>query len=368
MITIIRSGDLTGTSSVSFATSNETATGGTSCTAGVDYVAVNSTVTFGPTIGSQTVNVPLCGDIFTELPNQTVNLTLTGTNAGTPNTAVLTINDTATQYSDLVPISIGASGPSLEAVSAINVAAAPIAIGSMRVTLYDYSHTSPDSVDVLLVGPLGGVRNMVLMADAGGGSATGPVTVTFRDAGPGVLPDGGPLTTGQFEPTTWTTPIANFPPPAPPGPYNEPGSASGGTGTQTLFGNFGLTNPNGIWTLQIRQQGTGSGVIQGGWGIEFTAPTAANASIAGRVITADGHPIRNARVTVTSSSLPEPRVFQTGSFGYYIFDGLRTGETYLVTVTQPRWLFVTRTQVVSLTDNVVDLDFIARAPQEVSGQ
>jgi hypothetical protein len=370
VITITRTGDTTGTNSVTFATSNGTATGGASCAAGVDYVSVNQTVTFNPGETSKTVNVPLCGDQLTEIPNQTVNLALTGANLGTPNTAVLTINDTASQYQNTGPISVNnAPGPAPEAVnpypSNITVANAPVTIGSMRVTLYDFSHTEPDSVDVLLVGP--GGQEFILMADAGGNAAipaNNTVTLSFRDAGPGVLPDNGPLTTGNFEPTSWTTPVANFPAPAPAGPYNEPGSTVGGTGTQTLFGNFGLTNPNGTWSLYIRQQGTGTGLVAGGWGIEFQVPTAASAAISGRVMTADGRPIRNAVVTISGNSLPEQRVFQTGTFGYYMFDGLQTGETYVVTVNSRRFTFQVPARVISLVDNVTDADFIADAIAE----
>ena len=41
----------------------------------------------------------------------------------------------------------------------------------MRVTLYHFTSTLPDNVDVLLVGPLG--QKYVLMADAGGST---PIT------------------------------------------------------------------------------------------------------------------------------------------------------------------------------------------------
>ena len=96
-----------GPNSVNFATSNGTATGGAACTAGVDYISVNQMVTFNPTITSQTVNVTMCADSLTEFPNQTVNLTLTGANLGSPSAAVLTINDTATQFPNPGPIPIG---------------------------------------------------------------------------------------------------------------------------------------------------------------------------------------------------------------------------------------------------------------------
>ena len=368
-INITRTGLLSGTDSVTFSTSNSTAMGGASCAPGVDYISVaGQTVTFVPNDTVETVNVTICGDMLNE-PVQTLNLVLTGANLGSPNPALLSINDTASQYKTVTPISIDSGIPSLvpEVIapypSNIVVAGAPIIIGSMRVTLYDYSHTVPDNVDVLLVGPGGGIRNMVLMADAGGINPQGPVTLSFTDAGAGVLPDSGPLTTGNREPTSWVPGVANFPAPAQPGPYNEPGSTPGGAGTQTLFGNFGMTNPNGTWSLYIRQQGGGAGVVQGGWGLEFLVPTAAQASISGRVLTADGRPIRNAEVVVTGNSLTEPLRINTGSFGYYTFDGLRVGETYVVTVNSQRFTFPVPSLVISLTDNIADANFVADGGQ-----
>jgi hypothetical protein len=167
------------------------------------------------------------------------------------------------------------------------------------------------------------------------------------------------LTTGNREPTSWTTPIASFPAPAPAGPYSEPGNAVGGTGTQTLFGNFGNTNPNGTWSLYVRVQGAGPGQIAGGWGLEFLTPTAANGSISGRVTTADGVAIRNAEMVLTGNSLTEPLRLTTSSFGYFSFDDLAIGETYVLTVNSRRYTFQMPSRVITLTDNAVDMDFIA---------
>ena len=80
-------------------------------------------------------------------------------------------------------------------------------------------------------------------------------------------------------------------------------------------------------------------------------------------MTADGLGIRNARIVITGNSLTEPRVATTGSFGWFNIDGLRTGETYVVTVNSQRYTFSTPSRVISLVDNVVDADFIAD-PQE----
>ena len=83
------------------------------------------------------------------------------------------------------------------------------------------------------------------------------------------------------------------------------------------------------------------------------------ASISGRVLTADGVAIRNAEVIVTGNSLETPLRVTTSSFGYFTFDGLQTGETYVVTVNSRRFTFQAPSQVISLTDNVSDVNFIA---------
>ena len=66
---------------------------------------------------------------------------------------------------------------------------------------------------------------------------------------------------------------------------------------------------------------------------------------------------------ITGNSLVQPIIATTGSFGYYTFDGLRAGETYVITVNSKRYTFSMPSRVISLVDNVVDADFIAD-PQE----
>ena len=76
-------------------------------------------------------------------------------------------------------------------------------------------------------------------------------------------------------------------------------------------------------------------------------------------MTADGHGIRNVEVVITGNSLAEPLVVTTGSFGHFSFEGLATGETYVVSVNSKRYTFSTPSRVIALADNVVDADFIA---------
>lgn len=360
-ITITRTGNVSGTNSVSFTATNGTASGGVACTSGVDFIAVTGqTITFNANETTKTANVTLCSDALTE-SDQTVLLSLSGANLGTPSTAVLTINDTATIYRNPANIVISGGGTANPYPSTITVSGAPNIIGSMRVTLYDLSIELPDSAAYLLVGP--GGQKFILMAGAGGLSPQGPATLNFTDTAGQVVPDNGPLATTDYEPTSWSSP-GTFPPPAPAGPYNLPGSTVGGSGTQTLIGNFGGANPNGVWSLYIADAGTNVtggpiGNVAGGWGLEFVGTTAAQASVSGRVMTANGAGIRNAKVVITGNSLAQPIVATTGSFGYFSFEGLRTGETYVVTVNSQRYTFSTPSRVISLVDNVGDADFIA---------
>ena len=300
----------------------------------------------------------------TNTPTVTATSTPTGTPSGSPSpTPVGTFANNAAICTTL-------GGPGSPYPSTIMVAGGPTQIDTLRVTLINLVHQSPDNMDFLLVGPNG--AKFILMADAGGALplATPGVTLTFSDAAGQVLPDSGPLTTGTFEPTSWEPGQTSFAAPAPPAPYNEPGSAVGGTGTQTLVGNFRLANSNGAWNLYMRDDAglfsaptAINGCVNGGWQIQFIPTTAASLGISGRVTTASGNGIRNARIVLTGNSLSEPRVTQTGSFGYYTFDGLQAGETYVITVNSRRYTFSMPSRVISLVDNVIDADFTAD-PQE----
>ena len=125
-----------------------------------------------------------------------------------------------------------------------------------------------------------------------------------------------------------------------------------------------MTNANGIWSLYVRDDAgltptAISGCFDGGWGLEFLTPTAAGASISGRVTTADGLGIRNADMVLTGNSLTEPLRVTTSSFGFFSFEGLQTGETYVLTVNSRRYTFQAPSQVISLVDNAVDVNFTA---------
>lgn len=85
------------------------------------------------------------------------------------------------------------------------------------------------------------------------------------------------------------------------------------------------------------------------------APTASNVAVSGRILTAVGIGLQNAVVTLTDASGASRRA-RSSTFGYYRFDGVRAGETYLVTVASKRYLYAPR--VLSVEDDLTNVDFI----------
>jgi hypothetical protein len=85
-------------------------------------------------------------------------------------------------------------------------------------------------------------------------------------------------------------------------------------------------------------------------------PTAAAASISGRVQNSLGRPISNARIQVLDQ---EGRTWHavTSSFGFYTIEDIPVGGTYLIEVNHKRFVFSPR--VISVNDSVTGLDFIA---------
>jgi len=130
------------------------------------------------------------------------------------------------------------------------------------VTLSNFSHTSPDDVDVLLVAPNG--RRIVLMSDVGGNTEVGGLNFTFDDAAGFNLPDNSVLSSGTFKPTDFETGDA-FPAPAPQG-------ALTGTTLNAFYGSA----PNGVWKLfVVDDNGSNLGSIAGSWNISLQTSTTA---------------------------------------------------------------------------------------------
>ena len=94
--------------------------------------------------------------------------------------------------------------------------------------------------------------------------------------------------------------------------------------------------------------------------VGFAAPpTAANVSVEGRVLLSAGNGVRNAFVILTEADGTQ-HTARTGSFGYYRFNDIEAGQTVVVSISSKRFTFNPSSRVVTLTDSIADLDFIAQ--------
>ncbi len=90
--------------------------------------------------------------------------------------------------------------------------------------------------------------------------------------------------------------------------------------------------------------------------VNVAAPTAAQVSIGGRVLTADGRGIRNAKINLTDSNGNTRTATSTG-FGHFRFDDVAAGETYILEVKSKRFLF--NLQVISTNSDLTEVNFVA---------
>lgn len=143
------------------------------------------------------------------------------------------------------------AGPYPSSISVTGFTTPP---GKILVKLNQFSHTYPNDVDILLVGP--GGQKFMLMSDAGEGNDVTNANITFDDDAAALLP--ATIVSGTFKPTNLGTGDV-FPAPAPTAPYQSPGTA----GTATLLSTF-TGNPNGVWELYVVDDvNTDAGTIAG---------------------------------------------------------------------------------------------------------
>jgi uncharacterized delta-60 repeat protein len=102
--------------------------------------------------------------------------------------------------------------------------------------------------------------------------------------------------------------------------------------------------------------GGGAGGLFGIARLQADAAPVSFASVSGRVLDANGQAVSRATVSMTDPA-GAVRTAQTSPFGYYRFDGVRTGETYTFMVMAKRFRFSPR--VVTVGGDLTDLDLIA---------
>jgi hypothetical protein len=121
------------------------------------------------------------------------------------------------------------------------------------------------------------------------------------------------------------------------------GSTESGTAAATETMSWLTTNPSN-WALAAIS-------------IKQSNPTAAAVTVSGRVLNFSGRGVSRARVTITDSN-GVTRSAITNFFGYFRFEEVTAGETYIFNVSAKLYSF--SPQIVTVNENITELNFIAR--------
>lgn len=89
----------------------------------------------------------------------------------------------------------------------------------------------------------------------------------------------------------------------------------------------------------------------------YRAPTSAEVSVSGRVLNSDGGAVSKARVTLTKPN-GETLSATTNTFGYYHFDELEAGQTYILEAQSKKYQFQNNPRVLTVSDDVRNENFI----------
>lgn len=128
-------------------------------------------------------------------------------------------------------------------------------------------------------------------------------------------------------------------------------------GGNYVGGNFGVTGTTAQTNVGANPVSGNFGLRDGFWQA-FFAPTAAQVSVSGKVLAANGSGISNVRVSMTNQA-GETQTAVSNTFGNFRFETVAAGEIYVFTVISRRYQFSVPSQVLSVNDNINDLVFIA---------
>ncbi|HEY0427908.1 MAG TPA: M36 family metallopeptidase [Pyrinomonadaceae bacterium] len=88
--------------------------------------------------------------------------------------------------------------------------------------------------------------------------------------------------------------------------------------------------------------------------VNITPPLAASVSVGGRVTDDAGNPLANAQIRLSDNS-GQTRIARSNPFGYYRFDDVSAGETYVLDVLSKRYTF--QSQVVTPFEDMSEVNF-----------
>lgn len=230
-----------------------------------------------------------------------------------------TANGTATggaSFSNAGAISIPSGGNASPYPQSISVSSVGT-IAKVSVTVTGFTHTYPQDVDVLLVGP--GGQSVVLMSDTGLGNNVSNLTLRFDDGAASFL-DQSTLISGTYKPTNISDGEGgdSYPSPAPPSGYSSALSV------------FNGTNADGTWHLYVVDDFSGdAGSISGGWSLTFTTTNSDYVPATSTITFNPGVTTMPIPVSVTGDATVEPNetffVNLSGAVGATISDAQGQG-------------------------------------------
>lgn len=132
--------------------------------------------------------------------------------------------------------------------------------------------------------------------------------------------------------------------------------ATGG-GQQSAGGTFSLDGTIGQSIAGNAASGSPFSLTSGFWNFDALAPTAATVNISGRVKTESGKGIRNVALTLISAT-GEIFYARSGFSGGYLFEDVPSGQSYVLTVSARRYLFVQNPRFIMLLEELTNVDFV----------
>jgi subtilisin-like proprotein convertase family protein len=193
--------------------------------------------------------------------------------------------------------------------SNISVAGLSGTVSDVNVTLNGVTHPFEGDIEILLVSPAGGTKNIVLLSDAGTGSLSN-ATVTFDDSAASQPPQNSAWGPGTYKPS-------NYPELSKPDVFPAPAPAA--SSNTTLATAFNGIVPNGTWSLFVTDDACAdAGSIGGGWSIDISTVVGAatttvvnsspNPSTTGAAatftatVTSSGSPVTSGTVTFSEGA------------------------------------------------------------------
>jgi hypothetical protein len=141
------------------------------------------------------------------------------------------------------------------------------------------------------------------------------------------------------------------------------------SGSQTITGINSVTI-NGVTNftpqnVSFTSNSVTFNVANSGWnagtsvlvGLQLSCPTAASVTVSGRVLIYKGRGLMNATVVLNDMN-GSTRNARTGAFGYFRFDDVEAGQTYIFNVSSKRYTFAP--QVVTVMEDLTELNFTAQ--------